>query len=112
MKVRSLVQSADRSLIYFQYSFYFRFRYYQNVCTSSYSFAWWTWTRWERHIDWMAMNGINLPLAFTGQEAMFKKVNDYGLESIFTDMLLHNVLQIALQVVFTKLYNLNCSGVI
>ena len=58
------------------------------------------------------MNGINLPLAFTGQEAMFKKVNDYGLESIFTDMLLHNVLQIALQVVFTKLYNLNCSGVI
>ena len=34
------------------------------------------------------MNGINLPLAFTGQEAMFKKVNDYGLESIFTDVLL------------------------
>lgn len=51
-----------------------RFRYYQNVCTVSYSFAWWNWTRWEREIDWMAMNGINLPLAFTGQEAIFQKV--------------------------------------
>ncbi|XP_052776369.1 alpha-N-acetylglucosaminidase-like isoform X2 [Mya arenaria] len=51
-----------------------RFRYYQNVCTVSYSSVWWTWERWERHIDWMAMNGINLPLAFTGQEAMFQKV--------------------------------------
>ncbi|KAK3591261.1 hypothetical protein CHS0354_010626 [Potamilus streckersoni] len=51
-----------------------RFRYYQNVCTVSYSFVWWTWKRWEREIDWMAMNGINLPLAFTGQEAIFQRV--------------------------------------
>jgi alpha-N-acetylglucosaminidase len=69
--------------------------YYQNVVTSSYSYAWcvvtlqpvsppaqwliavklltlcrasrWDWERWEREIDWMALNGINLPLAFTGQ---------------------------------------------
>lgn len=26
----------------------------------------WDWERWEREIDWMALNGINLPLAFTG----------------------------------------------
>lgn len=51
-----------------------RFRYYQNVCTPSYSFVWWDWAQWERHIDWMAMNGINLPLAFTGQEAIFQRV--------------------------------------
>ncbi|KAL3869459.1 hypothetical protein ACJMK2_042140 [Sinanodonta woodiana] len=51
-----------------------RFRYYQNVCTVSYSFVWWSWERWEREIDWMAMNGINLPLAFTGQEAIFQRV--------------------------------------
>ncbi|XP_053394344.1 alpha-N-acetylglucosaminidase-like isoform X2 [Mercenaria mercenaria] len=51
-----------------------RFRYYQNVCTPSYSFVWWDWERWQRHIDWMAMNGINLPLAFTGQEAIFQRV--------------------------------------
>ncbi|XP_055956455.1 alpha-N-acetylglucosaminidase isoform X1 [Patella vulgata] len=51
-----------------------RFRYYQNVCTVSYSLAWLNWTRWERHIDWMALQGINLPLAFTGQEAIFQRV--------------------------------------
>ncbi|XP_033636644.1 alpha-N-acetylglucosaminidase-like [Asterias rubens] len=51
-----------------------RFRYYQNVCTVSYSFAFWNWTRWEHEIDWMAMNGINLPLAFTAQEAIWQKV--------------------------------------
>ncbi|XP_046631090.1 alpha-N-acetylglucosaminidase-like isoform X2 [Daphnia pulicaria] len=51
-----------------------KFRYYQNTCTSSYSFAWWKWPRWEREIDWMAMNGINLPLAFTGQEIIWQRV--------------------------------------
>uniref|UniRef100_A0A8C5Q036 Alpha-N-acetylglucosaminidase n=1 Tax=Leptobrachium leishanense TaxID=445787 RepID=A0A8C5Q036_9ANUR len=54
--------------------FCFRFRYYQNVCTSSYSFVWWNWTRWEKEIDWMALNGINLPLAFTGQETIWQRV--------------------------------------
>uniref|UniRef100_UPI00398F5DB5 alpha-N-acetylglucosaminidase n=1 Tax=Pristiophorus japonicus TaxID=55135 RepID=UPI00398F5DB5 len=51
-----------------------RFRYYQNVCAYSYSFVWWNWERWEREIDWMALSGINLPLAFTGQEAIWQKV--------------------------------------
>nr|XP_045622762.1 alpha-N-acetylglucosaminidase-like [Procambarus clarkii] len=51
-----------------------KFRYYQNVCTVSYSMAWWGWQRWEREIDWMALNGINLPLAFTGQEAIWHRV--------------------------------------
>ncbi|KAJ1491508.1 tim-barrel domain-containing protein, partial [Baffinella frigidus] len=41
--------------------------YYENVCTFSYSQAWWQWERWEKEIDWMAMSGINLPLALTGQ---------------------------------------------
>ena len=34
------------------------------VC--SYSMAFWNWTRWEQELDWMALHGINLPLAFTG----------------------------------------------
>ncbi|XP_061565286.1 alpha-N-acetylglucosaminidase-like [Cololabis saira] len=51
-----------------------RFRYYQNVCTSSYSSVWWDWTRWQQEIDWMALNGINLPLAFTGQEVVWQEV--------------------------------------
>lgn len=53
-----------------------RFRYYQNVCTFSYTSVWWDWTRWEREIDWMALNGINLPLAFTGQEALWQEVGE------------------------------------
>ena len=38
------------------------------------SFAWWDWERWEKEIDWMALQGVNLPLAFTGQEAIWQKV--------------------------------------
>lgn len=48
--------------------------YYQNAVTSSYTFAWWDWQRWEKEIDWMALQGINMPLAFTGQEAIWQKV--------------------------------------
>nr|XP_034181027.1 alpha-N-acetylglucosaminidase [Osmia lignaria] len=51
-----------------------RFRYYQNVCTLGYSSAWWKWDDWERNIDWMALNGINLALAFNGQEAIWERV--------------------------------------
>lgn len=54
--------------------------YYQNVVTSSYSYVWWDWQRWEKEIDWMALQGINLPLAFTGQEAIWQKVFlDYNI---------------------------------
>ncbi|XP_020709840.2 alpha-N-acetylglucosaminidase [Athalia rosae] len=51
-----------------------RFRYYQNVCTAGYSTAWWDWPEWEKHIDWMALNGINLALAFHGQEAIWERI--------------------------------------
>lgn len=52
----------------------YRFRYYQNVCTFGYTSAWWQWDHWERNIDWMALNGINLALAFNGQEAIWRRV--------------------------------------
>jgi len=51
--------------------------------------AWWDWARWEREIDWMAMNGINLPLSVTGQEAVWQGVyrglglDDSDLDSFF-----------------------------
>ncbi|XP_021363581.1 alpha-N-acetylglucosaminidase-like isoform X1 [Mizuhopecten yessoensis] len=51
-----------------------RFRYYQNVCTVDYSFVWYNWTDWQQQLDWMALHGINMPLAFTGQEAIFQQV--------------------------------------
>ncbi len=43
-------------------------RYFFNYCTFSYSMAWWDWPQWEQMIDWMALKGINMPLAVTGQE--------------------------------------------
>jgi alpha-N-acetylglucosaminidase len=52
----------------------FRYRYFFNVCTFSYTMAWWGWEEWERQIDWMAMNGVNFPLAITGQEAVWYEV--------------------------------------
>ncbi|KVH97338.1 Alpha-N-acetylglucosaminidase [Cynara cardunculus var. scolymus] len=50
-----------------------QWNYYQNVVTSN-SYVWWDWERWEKEIDWMALQGINLPLAFTGQETIWQKV--------------------------------------
>jgi len=52
----------------------YEFRYFFNICTFSYTMAWWDWKDWERHIDWMAMNGVNFPLAITGQEAVWYEV--------------------------------------
>ncbi|KOB71807.1 putative alpha-N-acetyl glucosaminidase [Operophtera brumata] len=51
-----------------------RFRYYQNVCTVSYSFLWWKVKEWTTHVAWMALNGINLALAPVAQEAAWAKV--------------------------------------
>ena len=51
-----------------------RSRYFLNYCTFGYSMPWWDWTQWERFIDWMALNGINQPLAVTGQEAVWQAV--------------------------------------
>ena len=61
-------------------TFLSKWRYYQNTCTTSYSFVWRTWSSWEMEIDWMAMNGFNLPLAFTGQEIVWQKLwKEYGV---------------------------------
>lgn len=38
------------------------------------SYVWWDWERWEKEIDWMALQGVNLPLAFTGQETIWQRV--------------------------------------
>lgn len=52
----------------------YQYRYYLNYCTYNYSMAWWDWARWQKEIDWMALNGINLPLAITGEEAVWQNV--------------------------------------
>ena len=42
--------------------------------------SWWDWHRWQKEIDWMALNGINMPLAITGQNSVWKRVyNSFGI---------------------------------
>jgi alpha-N-acetylglucosaminidase len=36
--------------------------------------SWWDWKRWEKEIDWMALHGINMPLAITGEEYTWYEV--------------------------------------
>ncbi|MGL5317408.1 MAG: alpha-N-acetylglucosaminidase [Bacteroidales bacterium] len=40
----------------------FSYRYYLNYCTYSYTMPFWGWDEWEKEIDWMALQGINMPL--------------------------------------------------
>lgn len=49
-------------------------RYDFNYCTFSYSMAFWDWTRWEKEIDWMALHGVNLPLAIVGEECVWRNM--------------------------------------
>ena len=55
-------------------------RFFLNYCTFGYTMPWWHWEEWEHFIDWMALNGINLPLAITGQESIWYQVwTEFGL---------------------------------
>ena len=57
----------------------YEYRYYLNYCTFNYSMSWWDWKRWEKEIDWMALHGINMPLAITGEEYIWDQVyRSYG----------------------------------
>lgn len=65
-------------------------RFFLNYCTYGYTMPWWDWEQWEHFIDWMALQGINLPLAITGQEAVWYEVwsemglTDEEIRSYFT----------------------------
>ena len=60
-----------------------KYTYEDNVCTHSYSYVWYSEEDWSRHIDWMALSGINLFLALTGQEEIqYKTFRAFNL----TDM--------------------------
>ncbi|KAL2010206.1 hypothetical protein VTN00DRAFT_6013 [Thermoascus crustaceus] len=49
-------------------------RYHFNTVTFSYTTAFWTWEDWEAQLDWMALRGVNLPLAWVGAEKIFVDV--------------------------------------
>ncbi len=65
-------------------------RFFLNYCTYGYTMPWWQWADWERLIDWMALNGINMPLANTGAEEIAYRVyaslglSDSEIRSFFT----------------------------
>ena len=65
-------------------------RFFLNYCTYGYTMPWWKWEDWERLIDWMALNGVTMPLATTGQEAIWQKIwmehglSDEQVRSYFT----------------------------
>ena len=65
-------------------------RFFLNYCTFGYTMPWWGWEQWERLIDWMALRGVNLPLAITGEEAVWQAVwrrhgmSDEQIRAFFT----------------------------
>ncbi len=50
----------------------FAHRVYLNTCTYGYTTPFWGWQRWSREIDWMAVHGIDMPLAMEGQEFVWR----------------------------------------
>jgi alpha-N-acetylglucosaminidase len=68
----------------------YKYRYYLNYCTFNYTASWWQWDRWQWEIDFMALNGVNMPLAVTGQNSVWKRVyqklgfTDSQLEGFFS----------------------------
>lgn len=55
-------------------------RHFFNYCTFNYSGSWWDWKDWERIIDFLAMNGVNMPLNIVGTEsAWYHTLVELGL---------------------------------
>lgn len=51
----------------------FQHRYAYNYCTHSYSMAFWGEEEWQKEIDFLAMNGVNLVLDITGMEEVYRR---------------------------------------
>ena len=52
----------------------FKHHYYFNVVTFGYTMPYWDWSRWEQEIDWMALHGVDMPLALVANEAISARV--------------------------------------
>jgi alpha-N-acetylglucosaminidase len=52
----------------------YQYRYYLNVVTFGYTTPYWNWKRWEQELDWMALHGVNMPLATVASEAVARRV--------------------------------------
>lgn len=50
-----------------------KYRYAYNYCTHSYSMAFWGKEEWQKEIDFLAMNGVNLVLDILGMEEVYRR---------------------------------------
>ncbi|KAF9820748.1 hypothetical protein IEO21_01191 [Rhodonia placenta] len=50
------------------------YRYHFNTVTFDYTAAFWDWEQWEAELDWLALRGVNLPLAWVGYEYILTQV--------------------------------------
>ena len=48
-----------------------KYRHFFNFCTLNYSASFWDWTDWEKTIDFMVLNGVNLTLSTVGLEKIW-----------------------------------------
>lgn len=66
-----------------------KYRYAYNVCTVGYTMAWWNASQWLEELDRLALWGVNLPLAFVGQEAvwlrLYTQIANLTSDSIMAD---------------------------
>lgn len=51
----------------------YRHRFAYNYCTLSYTMAFWDWQRWEREIDFLAINGYSHALVTAGLEKVWQE---------------------------------------
>lgn len=60
-----------------------KFRYAYNFCTHGYTMAWWGWPEWQRELDYLALNGINLALVIEGQESVWiQTLKNFGYTDV------------------------------
>ncbi|WP_163936639.1 alpha-N-acetylglucosaminidase [Paraferrimonas sp. SM1919] len=60
-----------------------QYRHFFNYCTFNYTASWWDWAEWQRTIDFLAMNGVNMPLSIVGVEAVwYHTMIDLGLSDL------------------------------
>lgn len=50
----------------------YKYRYSYNYCPFNYSFSFYGWDDWEKELDNIALSGVNLALAITGTEIIWK----------------------------------------
>ncbi|WP_417760415.1 alpha-N-acetylglucosaminidase [Shewanella sp.] len=66
----------------FKVSSPFAKRAYLNVCAYGYTTPWWGWQRWQQEIDWMALHGVNNPVAMEGQEYVWQQLwREFGVSN-------------------------------